>query len=1159
MSDTSVTSSLTVDSFIDRWSGREGGQERANYGMFLSELCDVIGVERPDPAGASHESNDYVFERSVRSSPFDGQAERGRIDLYKRGCFILEAKQSRLKGAKKEIAGQGDLFKQETKQALALSGSWDVAMTNARRQAESYARKLPNDHPYPPFILTCDVGRYLEVFADFSETGRHYSPFPGANSHKIWLEDLQNEGVRQRLRSIWSDPQSLDPAKQSAKVTREIAGQLAVVSKALEERGFDPGEVAMFLMRCLFTMFVEDVGLIKDGSFAETLERCAEEPKRFPLDMEHLWKAMDQGGYSPLVGEWLLRFNGKLFKHARAFPLNKSEIELLQKAALSDWRDLEPAIFGSLFEQALDPEERKRLGAHYTPRTYVERLVNATIIEPLEENWISAQASAQRALDAGSNAAAVGEIVGFLKKLSQVRVLDPACGTGNFLYVALAQMKRLEGDVVNLLRDLGGDSAALKTRDVSVLPEQFLGMEVNPRAVQIAELVLWIGYLQWHLKTRTGPPPEPVIDDSDHVLEKDAVLTWDGYPERILKRDATGKPLTKMDGNGNRIEQYVLPNPTQPHWPEADFIVGNPPFIGGKDIRSRLREDYATALWKAHPKMNKSADFVMYWWDRAARQLVAKNTRLRRFGLVTTNSITQVFQRRVVERHLRSNRPISLLLAIPDHPWTKSTREAAAVRIAMTVASAGKHDGVLKQVTEEARLGTDKPEIVTVSTSGQINSDLTVGTDVTAALSLAANSVLSSPGVKLHGDGFIISPDKAAELGLGTRPGLERHIRDYRNGRDLTARSRGVQVIDLFGLPERDVRTRFPEVYQHLIREVKEKRDDAGRLIGRDGNNRKTYRENWWVFGEPRSELRPALQNLPRYIVTVETMKHRVFQFLDNSVLPDNMLVAIASSDAYHLGVLSSRLHVAWALHAGGRQGVGNDPRYNKSRCFDPFPFPDTTETIRSDIRELAEELDTTRKRVLSENGDLTLTKLYNVLDKLRTGDNDAPELTEDHVAIRDRGQVLILKELHDSIDTLVCEAYGWQSDVSDQDVLSRLVALNAERTAEERRGFIRWLRPDFQIERLGPLSHKADRVQAISVAHKEKKRPFPKDNSEQSAHVLQFIRNANAPIAPDEIAAEYSKAEKVVGNVREILVAMNRLGFVRTYDNGKKYVGADL
>lgn len=1155
MSNASVTNTLTIDGFIDRWSGREGGQERANYGMFLSELCDVIGVVKPDPAGASHEHNDYVFERSVKSSSFDGPTERGRIDLYKRGCFILEAKQSRLKGAKKEIAGQGDLFEDDSIQTGTPSGAWDIAMTNARRQAEGYARKLPSDHPYPPFILTCDVGRYLEVFADFSGTGRHYSPFPDANSHRIQLDDLRLEDVRLRLRRIWSDPQSLDPAKQSAKVTREIAGQLAIISKALEERGFDPGEVAMFLMRCLFTMFVEDAGLIKKGSFTKTLEHCIEEPLRFSLDMEHLWTAMNRGGYSPLVGEWLLRFNGKLFKDVGAFDLKKTEIELLKEAAESDWRDLEPAIFGSLFEQALDPEERKRLGAHYTPRAYVERLINATIIEPLEEDWISAQAAAQRALDAGSKATAVGEIVGFLKKLSQIRVLDPACGTGNFLYVALAQMKRLEGDVISLLRDLGGDSAAQKVRDISILPGQFQGMEVNPRAVQIAELALWIGYLQWHLKTRIGPPPEPVIHDSDHVLRKDAVLTWDGYPEKTLKRSATGEPQTISNAEGNQVEQYVLPDPKQSEWPEAEFIVGNPPFIGGKDIRSRLGEDYATALWKAHPKMNKSADFVMYWWDRSASLLATKNTRLRRFGLVTTNSITQVFQRRVVKRYLRSNNPISLLLAIPDHPWTKSTKDAAAVRIAMTVAAAGRHTGALKEVTGESALDTDKPEIVTTTTFGDINSDLTIGTDVTNTQSLLANSALCSPGVKLHGDGFIVSREKANQLKLGERPGLDEHIRDYRNGRDLTARPRGVFVIDLFGLSEKDVRTRFPEVYQHLYSTVREQRQKQ--LQKSRTKDAEAYFKRWWEFGKPRSELRPALDGLDRYIVTVETMKHRVFQFLDESILPDNMLVAIASDDAFHLGVLSSWAHAVWSSLSGGT--LEDRPRYNKSRCFDPFPFPDATETIKERIREFAEELDSTRKRLLAEYEELTLTKLYNVFEKLRTDDGRAANLTEDEAQIRERGSVLILKELHDKIDALVFEAYGWPADSSDQEILNRLVALNMERAAEERRGFIRWLRPDYQIEKSGPLAHKADKVQAISVSRKPAKKSFPKDNSEQSAEVLQFIRSADAPIAPDEIAAQYSKAEKVVGNVREILTALDRLGVVRSYDNGRKYVGTNI
>lgn len=306
------------------------------------------------------------------------------------------------------------------------------------------------------------------------------------------------------------------------------------------------------------------------------------------------------------------------------------------------------------------------------------------------------------------------------------------------------------------------------------------------------------------------------------------------------------------------VTEYA--NPTRPKWPEADFIVGNPPFIGGKDIRARMGDAYAEALWAAHPDMNDSADFVMYWWDHAALLLTAKKSKLRRFGFVTTNSITQVFQRRTVARYLSAKAPISLVLAIPDHPWTKATPDSAAVRIAMTVAAAGPQEGMLHEVTAESGLDTDAPRIVFGICTGPINADLTIGADVTAARPLRVNEGLCSPGVKLHGAGFIVTPAQAEFLGLGRRAELEQHIRPYRNGRDLSNHARGVLVIDLFGLEEHEVRDRFPEVYQHLLSSVKPEREL---------NNRATYRNNWWIFGEPRRELRPALRGQQRYVATI--------------------------------------------------------------------------------------------------------------------------------------------------------------------------------------------------------------------------------------------------------------------------------------------------
>lgn len=815
------------------------------------------------------------------------------------------------------------------------------------------------------------------------------------------------------------------------------------------------------------------------------------------------------------------------------------EVRSLREAAGADWRDLEPAIFGTLFERALDEKERKRLGAFYTPRAYVERLVNATVMEPLRSDWVAAQSAAERALRSGSTSLAVREVQDFLRDLASVRVLDPAAGTGNFLYVALRQMKQLEGEVLKHLHDLGGNRAVAAVSDISVKPEQFFGMEVNRRAVEIAELVLWIGYLQWHLRTRDSEPAEPILGSSDHIQEKDAVLEWDGYPEHHPKRDRIGIATNAE----------IYPSPRQPEWPDADFIVGNPPFIGGKNLRGRLSDAKAEALWRSHKHINKSADYVMYWWDRAAELLTRKGTRLRRFGLVTTNSVTQIFQSRVIDRRLKGASPISLLMAIPDHPWTKATKEAASVRIAMTVAAAGTHEGILREVVSETAVDTDEPVIKFKDTAGTLNANLTVGTDSTKTNGLVANGALCYRGVQLMGSGFIVERSDAKSLGLGLRSGLEKYVREYRNGRDLTSRARGVLVVDLFGLTAGEVRARFPEIYQHLTDTVKlQRKTTHDKSPTRDA---KEYLDRWWLFGKPRQELRPALAGVGRYIATVETTKHRVFQFLDSSIVPDNMLVVIASADAFHLGILSSRVHTTWSLQAGGWLGVGNDPRYSKSLCFDPFPFPDTNERIRERIRRLAEELDGVRKAVLSEYPDLTLTGLYNILEKIRDGvalsaaDND----------VKMRGRILIIKDLHDEIDNVVLQAYGWKSDFTAEEMIARLAALNAERSAEERGGFIRWLRPDYQIDRVGALVHRADRVQEISIGRGKADLPFPSERKAQAAEVLRLMRKTDRPLTPKDVALAFTQGEQVIEDVNDLLRSLARLGEASSYDNGRSYI----
>ncbi len=1126
-----------AEAFIAKWQGQEGGQERANYALFLTELCDLLGVGHPDPAGATHERNDYVFERVVTKRKDDGDT-LGRIDLYKRDSFVLEAKQSRLKGQKNAIAGQNDLFVTEAAEAnrgrRGAERAWDVLMLNAKRQAEEYARGLPTAHGWPPFILVCDVGHCIEVYADFSGQGKNYTQFPDRQGFRIYLEDLRKPEIRDRLTAIWDEPKALDPAQASARVTRDIAKRLAQVSQALEKQNYAAEDVAMFLMRCLFTMFAEDVDLLPEKSFKALLEECEANPAAFVPSVTQLWEAMDGGGWAHALKAEVKKFNGEFFRNKAALPLGREEIGELRQAADHDWKEVDPSIFGTLVEQALDPAERKKLGAHYTPRAYVERLVIATIMEPLREDWRNVQAAAETRRAEGDLKGAAAEVQAFHDRLCETRVLDPACGTGNFLYVSLELMKRLEGEVLEALADLGGQEALHGLGSHSIDPHQFLGMEINPRAAAIAELVLWIGYLQWHFRTKGGPPDEPILRAFRNIQVKNAVLIWDGYPMPVI-----------VDGN----ETY--PNPRRPDWPAAEFIVGNPPFIGGKDIRARIGDACTEALWAAHSHMNESADFVMYWWDRAAELLTRRGTVLRRFGLVTTNSISQVFQRRVMERHLTAKKPISLAMAVNDHPWTKATDDAAAVRIAMTVGEAGSKDGVLREVISEKALDTDAPQIQFRESFGTVNSDLTIGVDVTVAQPLQSNQGVCSPGVKLHGAGFIVTPQQAEHLGLGQRDGLEKHIRDYRNGRDLTARSRDVMVIDLFGLTSEQVRARFPEVYQHLLANLKPEREkEASRSGSKDSQ---AYAKSWWIFGKPRQELRPALERLPRYIVTVETTKHRVFQFLDASILPDNMLVAVGSDDAFHLGVLSSRIHGTWALRAGGWLGVGNDPRYSKSRCFDPFPFPDANAIQKQTIRVIAEELDAHRKRVLAEHDHLTLTGLYNVLEELRKGVRP-DDLDDKHRRIFDDGLVLILKELHDRLDVAVAEAYGWPTDLSDEEILGRLVALNKERAAEEKRGRVAWLRPDYQIPRFGKgldkqaASEEGAQVAAtLDIVEKAHKPAFPNGAVEQTAAVFAALASASAPLDVATLAAQFRRTKTTERKIAEVLAALARLGHVTT------------
>jgi len=474
LADNTVTPAADIDAFIARWSAADG-TERANYQLFLTELAEVLQLPRPEPATSDWRDNAYVFERVVDREKLSGATAKNFIDFYRRDAFVCEAKRTN-----KTIESKG----------------FDAAIQKAFNQAESYARALPAAEGRPPFILIADVGHCVELYAEFTRSGGHYTPYPDPRSHRIRLSDLRRDDIRARLRAVWLDPLSLDPARRSARVTRDIADRLARLAKSLEAAGHAPQHVAGFLMRALFTMFAEDVGLLPERAFTELLDSLADSPHTFAPMVESLWKTMNSGGFSPIVRGDVLRFNGGLFAEPAAIALDRDQIALLREAAGADWRYVEPAIFGTLLERALDARERHKLGAHYTPRAYVERLVLPTVIEPLRAEWREVQVAALTFEQQGKHKDAVAEIRAFHRHLCALRVLDPACGSGNFLYVTLEHMKRLEGEVLNLLHDLGESQGLLQLEGITVDPHQFLGLEINPRAARIAEMVLWIGYLQ---------------------------------------------------------------------------------------------------------------------------------------------------------------------------------------------------------------------------------------------------------------------------------------------------------------------------------------------------------------------------------------------------------------------------------------------------------------------------------------------------------------------------------------------------------------------------------------------------------------------------------------------------------------------------------------
>ncbi|HEY5087001.1 MAG TPA: DNA methyltransferase, partial [Gemmatimonadaceae bacterium] len=668
----------------------------------------------------------------------------------------------------------------------------------------------------------------------------------------------------------------------------------------------------------------------------------------------------------------------------------------------------------------------------------------------IRERWTAVQAAVLQLEETAKKkdrTAAIKQLRDFHEWMRGLSFLDPACGSGNFLYVTMAAVKRIELEVLNEIARLSHGQGGLVLDEVH--PRQFHGIEVKPWAREIAELTLWIGYHQFWRESHGGrTPPDPILEDTGTIECRDAVLAWDAIVHRPEKDrpDPTPRIVHPVTGElvpdpNAKLPYYEYVGARQAEWPRADFIVGNPPYIGNKRMRESLGDGYVDYLRACYPNVSITADFVMYWWSRSSTYVAKRETL--RAGLITTNTITQVQNRAVVDSALAAG--ATIVWAIPDHPWIEDAG-GAAIRIAMTV--------VAYDLPSATLLSVDKKGNIIIELKSQhLNSDLSASADVSTAakIGLHSNLGVASRGFQLVGAGFILNAEEATRF-LANDERNSEVVRPYRNGKDLTARSRQSLVID-FGLRSEEEARQYPLLCNRVIDSVR-----PDRLA----NARASYARNWWRFGEPRPAWRSASSSLMRYVATPQTAKHRFFVFLDQEIAPDDMVIAFATEDPFHLGVLSSAIHCLWALATGGRLGVGNDPRYNQSLCFGPFPFANPSDALRAQIRGIAERLDVHRKSAIAGDERVTMTGMYNVVEKLRSG---AP-LTPKERAIHEIAACGVLRDLHDELDQLVAEAYGWPWPMGKEEILERLVALHDERVEEEKRGIIRWLRPDYQIPR---------------------------------------------------------------------------------------------
>jgi type II restriction/modification system DNA methylase subunit YeeA len=929
---------VTVAEFIAKWK-RSDLKERSAAQEHFIDLCRLVG--HPTPAEADPTGATFCFEKgAAKHGGGDGFA-----DVWKKDFFGKE-----YKGKHKDLEAAYD-------------------------QLLLYRDALES----PPLLVVCDFER-LVIHTNFTKTA--------SATYEIILDRLGEPRSLEILRAMFFDPEKLLPGKTSEAITQDAAEQFAGIAESMRKRGLDSGHVAHFLDRVVFCLFAEDIGLLPDQIFTRIVDKAAGDPAKFCRFIGQLFDAMAKGGEFGL--ESIRHFNGNLFDSTACPDLTAEDVKRIADTSRLDWSAVDPSIFGTLFERGLDPAKRSQLGAHFTGKEDIETLVEAVVMQPLRREWAETRqiiesllatgkkkpsAAPTKPLTASALRKARGEAESilhqFLARLQTVKVLDPACGSGNFLYVTLQALKDLEKAVILYSMEKGlGSFLPL------VGPWQLYGIEVNPYAFDLAQMTVWIGWLQWIRFNGFGSPQEPILRPMEGNFQcRDAILD--------LSDPA---------------------NPKEPDWQKVDFVVGNPPFLGGNRIRQELGDAYVDALFRQYAgRVPAFADLCCYWFEKA-RAHIEKGT-CKRAGLLATQGIRGGANREVLKRIKETG---GIFWAISDRDWIL---DGATVHVSLVAFDGG---------AEESRTLDGKAV-------SRINPDLSASADITTATPLKENAGIcfmgASPKAPFDVDETTARRMLAATGNPNGRPNSD-VVRPVASGIDLVAVNRRKWTID-FALMPMEEAAQYEAPFEYVRQNVLPVRE----------SRRADFRGMWWQYARPRPEMRTALAGKTRILATPEVSKHRVFVWVSPEVLCNQQVLVCARDDDYFFGVLHSRLHALWALHQGTQlREQESGLRYTPTTCFETFPMPwppgqePSTDPRCAAIADAARELVAKRDAWLAgtDPGDKkprTLTRLY----------NDRPTW---------------LDLAHQSLDAAVCAAYGWSVDMTDDQILEKLLALNASRSA---------------------------------------------------------------------------------------------------------------